>query len=535
MCCKLYSQVTPKDSSTINYTQVKFEFPKVDNAENYLIQLAESPNLNTYKEFKCLTNLKIVTGLKFGKYYKWRVLSFDRKEKLIDSTSYFLFAIKGVGLVNKELFNFRLVKYDSINSYEGITFIDYNRTAIDRRGEPVWYLPDIKNKVNNTERIRDLRMTYDGNFTFLNNRSAIECDINGTVLWEAPIKNTEEYFYHHCFEKLSTGNYMVLGSEVHYIEMKDSVAVVKFSNSLNKKMIEGKTFIKVEFGTVLEYNPKGDLVWSWNSRDYLKDEELFAHGNADTMANPGAHMNSFDVNEKTGLISVGFRDLSQVYIIDKKSKTVIETYGKNLFKYQHDSRFLADEKIAVFNNNNIYENLNSQSSVVIFDRKNKEIINWEFKCNFDSLSDGRSLKGGSVSELPNGNLLIAMGHLNRIFEVTKSKKIVWDGFYEQYSLSEKKWKTYPHYRVSSSSSLYPNCFSLKLSESKKKLKELMILNNGSESDSYSVLIKNSEGSNVKSVITERIEAGKDIIIPIKNKEYSIEVSSMTSKKKVLVN
>ncbi len=546
----LLSQTLPKDSSDINYTQVLFEFPNVKNANYYLLQIAERQNTSSLKEYKCQTNAYFIDNLKFGKIYRWRAIAFDKKHNKIDSTNYFAFRTKGVDLVNTNFARMRLNKQDSSIKGNDLIFIDYPRIAIDRVGNPIWYLPDIENKVNATQRIRDLKMTYDGNITFLTNQSAIECDINGNVIWEAPelmgSKTDSMGFYHHGFKKLDNGNYIVIGSKYVYKAFPDTIK----SNPLKKynvfKTIDGVNHIRVEYGLVYEFSKSKEIVWQWDSEDYLSLNDLFHHGNADTISIVGAHLNSLDVNRENTEVLIGFRDLSRVIVVDKKTKTITESYGSKTFsdskvhqfkgfQFQHDARFLGDSSITLFNNNAIYCNTNLTSAVMVFKRskyRSSTTLDLNFSCAFDSLADGRSLKGGSIQSLQNGNFLVCMGHLNRIFEVTKGGKVVWDGFYEKYLAAEKKWTAFPQYRVSSASSLYPICFSFKCKAVGKKKLELTIVNNGSEKDSYMVYVKAKANTILQEFKTDDVVAGenfvKEINLKCKSKNLIIEVVSKTN-------
>ncbi len=539
----LFSQVTPKDSSDINYTQVLFEFPAVKNAKYYFLQVTERQNTAWTKQYKCETSTYIVSNLKFGKIYKWRAIAFDEKNKKVDSTRYYAFRIKGVDLINTNLFRIKLNSADSGNKSNDLIFIDYSRTAINKEGTPVWYLPDIGNKVNATQRIRDLKMTHDGNFTFLTNYSAIECNINGEIVWETPepikSKGDSMGFYHHEFTKLKNGNYIVLGTKYVYKEFPDSIK----NNSIEKyntfKNIDGKKYIRIEYGLVYEFTSKKELVWQWDSEDYLSLDDLFHHGNADTIPIVGAHLNSVDVNNENTEILLGFRDLSRVIVIDKKTKEIVESYGDKLFasikthqfknfRFQHDARFLGDSSISLFNNNAIYYNKNLTSSLMIFNRnKFKSQTDTDFNCLFDTITDGRSLKGGSVQKLKNGNFLVCMGQLNRIFEITGDGKIMWDGFCERYLTAEKKWTNYPQYRVSSASSLYPIWFSFRFNEVGKRKGELLIVNNGSEADTYTIYLKTKANKIVEKYETNKVPANGSWskILNFKRKDLMIEVIS----------
>ncbi|HEY1038372.1 MAG TPA: aryl-sulfate sulfotransferase [Bacteroidia bacterium] len=529
------------------------------NATIYYLHITET-NSKVIQKYKCYENAMIINGLSFGKTYQWKVVAYNRNTP-VDSTGTFTFTVAGSELTNTSHYRLKLNHIDTGIDSNELILIDYNRIAVNRMGTPIWYIPEIKNKIDFKERIRDLKITKDGTFTLLNNKSALECDINGKIIWEAPeINKTPKdsgSFYHHCFSKLNNGNYMVLGMRYTYkkipSEFKD-----KFKSSQNLKEINGSTHIRVEYGIIYEFSPDKKLVWSWDSQDHISDEDIFSHGNADTLTNPGPHMNSFDYNEAKDIVAVGFRDLSRICIIDKKTGKVVNSFGETLpsgdvttsinFKFQHDSRFTKKGDIAIFNNNEIFQKKDSVSSVIVFNPKSKK-VEWSFKCDFDSLANGKSFKGGSVSELKNGNFLVSMGHLNRLFEVTRSKTIVWDGFYERFSPSENKWISYPQYRISYASSLYPYKFGVSITEeSNPKECRLMVkvANIGSEKDSYKISVKDEKGAVIKEVNTNLVSSGESNTANFKIviKKYSItknifiEIQSLSNKniaKKVVIS
>lgn len=530
------AQINPENNARLNFTQILFETKAVPNAEYYRFKIYSDTLNSPIIDTVCTGNALILNQFVFGTTYYWTVSEGSRKQ-----SNFSRFSIVQSELINTEKYRFNATK-NSGNNLDDLILIDYNRIAITRTGVPVWFLPDIKGKVNDFERIRDLRITDEGTFTFLNSKSAIECTIDGKILWEAPQLATKENadsvgFYHHCFKKLKNGNYMVLGNKYAYKEVTAALKN-KLANHQVTKLINGVLHVKVEYGTILEFDQAGNLCWNWDSADYTDDDELFSHSNADTIQFFGPHMNSFDINEEKGLISAGFRDISKIIIIEKTTKKVIYSFGnasrfKNInkpadFIYQHDSRFLKDGRIIIFNNNAIFEDSNTVSSVMILDPKSKFNPAFEFKCKSDSLSDGRSLKGGSIYETGNGNFIVSMGHLNRLFEITPSKKIVWDGFYEKKN-KYGVWEAYPQYRICPAPSLYPTQFSLAFTKGNK----LKITNIGHLNDTYLIQFQTADGKIIKSIKSKSVEAGKTSDINCKtipSGTTSIEIISIRNKK-----
>ena len=205
---------------------------------------------------------------------------------------------------------------------------------------------------------------------------------------------------------------------------------------------------KVELATLIEYNVKGEVVWSWRMRDYFPFDLLGTEkGNA--VLNP--HCNSFSIDKTSTYIYLGFKDISRIIKIDKQSKQIVASYGEklnktdttitetNLFRKPHDAVILPNNQMMVLNNNDLKSNNVSSTEIFSLPAGNNKNLTpiWSFKFNFDSLNNGRSLKLGGNKILENGNLLINEGIINRIVEVSKNKKNImgFDDIQE-----EKKWQ-----------------------------------------------------------------------------------------------
>ncbi len=76
------------------------------------------------------------------------------------------------------------------------------------------------------------------------------------------------------------------------------------------------------------------------------------------------------------------------------------------------------------------------------------LVLWEFALDFDTLGKDRSGSGGNVTELPNSNILLCGGQLNRILEVSKKKEVVWDAFIYSLGKTDSVWKPMQNYRCS---------------------------------------------------------------------------------------
>lgn len=153
----------------------------------------------------------------------------------------------------------------------------------------------------------------------------------------------------------------------------------------------------------------------------------------------GTHANAFSENEEGTKVYIGFRDLSRIIKIDKQTKQVDLSYGERFpsgdglyachaFRKQHDASVTKHNSILLLNNDE--KEVKRSSVVELKDNvtgKDSAVI-WKFNLDFDGPLNGKSVSGGNVMELPNSNVLVCAGVLNRVFEVSRTKEVVWDAF-----------------------------------------------------------------------------------------------------------
>jgi hypothetical protein len=219
--------------------------------------------------------------------------------------------------------------------------------------------------------------------------------------------------------------------------------------------------------------------------------------------------------------------------------------GDGFFFKQHETALLRDGSIAVFNNNMARDNPDKadhhHSSVVIFtqptDSINSRVI-WKYECQFDSINIA-SHRGGGVDELKNGNLLVCMGTVNRIFEVTRDKRIVWSSIIEQRDQQDSIWVPVVLYRAHYTSSLYPCYFTTQTNldtlNKKSASFQLRIFNDGTEDDSYQVSISSASGCYQKHFSTAILPGSRSVRfeiapdkVPTTNDKIEISVKSKTN-------
>lgn len=522
-----FAQFFPSEGDTLNYTSVLFEFPRVEGAMTYEIKISTTNGHGNLTD-NSPVNKVLLDGLNFGAGYSWQVRGITAIGEKLPWTDPLTFFVAGSDLVDDSKFRYYGKKLDRSKSERSLLLLDYGKVAINKAGKPTWYIPDTDSLLSKT-RIRDLKITPTGSFTAICGESAVEFDRNGTIIWMAPddgsVNGEEREHYHHEFTKMPNGNYLVLG-----LDHEQRISP------------DGEDTLEVEFGTVIEYSPEGKVVWSWNSSSYFSDDDLFFRKNGERYS-VRTHMNACKI---TGTeLYVGFRDISRIVVIDKVSGEITESYGgygvfkephaaTGYFRRQHDALPLEDGAIAILNNDSIMDP-NVVSSVVVFTRMkdggSEKLM--DFKLDFDTLTNGKSPKTGNVNELPNGNLFVNLGSINRFIELTRDGELVWSMFAESYHEFHQKWIAFPQYRVSVTPSLYPYVFAgnLEMNKLEKRTRTIKakVFNLGSESDTYTVYLLRKGKIERQSALAIPSESSRLIEFSVKKKvAYTLRIVSNSS-------
>lgn len=534
----LFGQYFPSKDIVLNYNSVCFEFPFEKSADTYELVIYENDPSRS-QSFRSNANKIIVPDLIFGGNYFWKIKSIT-KNKVLKESSLNHFSIAPFDKTNNIRFN-QVTKKKALASKEFFVY-DYAQVMIDHNTNVNWFLPDFLENGVPTKGVRDLKMTTDGTFLALIDSMGFELDIRGNILWKAPntgaISHRKNEDYHHDIQKLENGNYILLGNE-----------------RLRAKFKGERDSVTYESGFVVEYSPNGEVQWFWRARDFFTPELLSLRKKENGLVNPATHMNSFHVDGD--YVYVGFRDASWILKVDKKTKQVVELYGghdsglpnhfaKELFLFQHDTELLPGLNAMAIIDNDSIENPATTSSMLIFslgdNQHGKGDLLFRFSFKYDDLSNGKSQKLGNVTPLKNGNYLINMGALNRVVEIQPSGDIVWDSFTEKYDSIKETWRPFQQYRVSTTSSLYPNEFSVKLNSLKAQGEDntakMTIYNVGSNTFTYQVSYMENGKSVTLVESTGEIKTGQNKTIEIRipksvSPEY-ISVNAIHSNKKVRV-
>ncbi len=457
-------QVVPAEGAVLHYRLIGFVVPAHKHSALYIIEVAQGmyKRAEDFQEhilwrFKGTGNEVVGEVPQWGATYTWRVV-YDGEEK--DKLQHFSTCVVPVADTNST--RMRVTK--NTEKYKDCyVFADGERALYDVEGRAVWYLPNIPGVVGEQSVVRDLKATAAGTITFLSDEQAVEVSYDGKVLWKAPKAgtvsgDTTEHF-HHEFTRLGNGDYMVLGNEYVYW----NVASTDFGGGMVVFDANGKRTTgtvgreRLEFGTLIRYNRKGEVVWKWKSADYFKQTyEQKDRLKKDVLQ---SHANAFYFDEKQQLIYVSFKNLGQVLTVKYPEGTVTSYVGKMMDTVthrladgavceQHSCKVLRDGRLCVFNNNMC--RLEEQPEVAVYGAgETWDQVVWRYQCPGGSGRRSPMTQGGNVVELRDGDLFVSMcSPYGKLFIVNKDKELLWEAVMEHYSAARQRWEEAPQYRAS---------------------------------------------------------------------------------------
>lgn len=422
---KTQALILPAENAVVYSTSVYFEESIVPKASSYKLFIFEDSLLNVPVKLNgqksCSWPAFIAGELGWAKKYFWKIQAFAPDGKLMSDGKTHAFRITAIKSVNFDEVKMRVNKNLTGRNSGGYIFVDNSRCLFNREGKAVWTVPPVTGIVDeNAQQVRDFKMTKEGNITFIAERVPLEIDFDGRVIWKAPFPfyyKGDSVFYHHEFRKDNTGNYYVLGGRLLYRKLLLKLPDEVVKNEDMVKITDSAVYRKTEVSMVLKFNKEGKLIWSWDSNDYIQDVDLNYKRNGEGFPNFNSHANAFSIDEKTGILYVGFRDLSRIVQVDMKTGKVLNSYGEkypsgdakmanDLFRAQHDAGATGRGTLLIFNNNgarvNTREGRGGISSVIemrLTPAKPGDILLWQFNLDFDTLTRGKSLKAGNINEM----------------------------------------------------------------------------------------------------------------------------------------
>lgn len=527
----LQGNIIPKDSTTLNYTHVVFEYPPIQNAFVYEIFFYKNNQVDPFHSQRDSTHITFCCLFEFGNSYRWNYIAYNKQMQAIFKSPQYSFSI-----ANDRAYD--TASYDNLvrGSYQnnGLYLIDQTRNIITSKGQELWRMPILKNlSLTSESNMRDLRMTKSGTFTVLIAPSiAIEFDKDGNILWMAPhstLTDTNQYEkYHHDFRKLNKGTFMVMseteGSSIIKVSKEQQNLLLK---SQKIKLENNTLYYNDVFGTLIEYSTNGEVLWKWSSKDFLTEQVL------DGWIPEGPHSNAFFFDEVKKHIYFGFKNLGLILKIEYPSGKVIKTFGLQLsnnqlvtsqgvFAQQHSIEIIRNGNILIFNNDSCdLEEINSSLVVLNEQSPEKDKLVKKVSCRFDNQDDGKAFKYGSAEELPDGNILLGIGAKGRVvvLDPRSDYELLQDVSLKVYRNGQ--WDFAEFYRCHFAESFYPCYFSVtRLTES------IRISNEGSSNDEYSVLVIGKNGSK-RIYRTPMLKTNQKYELPINFSDVkSVDVTSV---------
>lgn len=495
------SQILPAENSRLNYRIIGFSFPPLAQADSYKVEVAVGHFTNEDSFAQHIISQSAVSKINrvigevpyFGYRYTWRAVSADSAKVAKGSLHYF----STMFLPKLDTFETRLRILRQAEKYcDAYFFLDGYKVLYDINGAPVWFIPTTPQMLKENVAFRDIKCTPQGTITYLHDQDAYEINYNGDVLWKAPnngkVSGDGEERYHHEFTRLSNGHYMVLGVE-HAAWAGEAIPGYKNDS--------------VEFGTIIEYDSKGRIVWSWKSSGYFKASDVVYYKPSLQLKTTDVHENAFFFDERAQIIYVSFKNLSRILKVKYPEGRVIRSYGETfrpgvpqqgngLFCDQHACALTKKGYLLLYNNNGCSDSTSFpritmlQEPVSEMDKIKKV---WEYECILDTIDvnpavnvdtakavekkavdkkvagkkqtrNGHALKstplavrgwirtttGGNVMELQDSDLFVCMNtQYSRLFIVSPEKKILWSAIPEKKYPERNEWHiTQNQYRAS---------------------------------------------------------------------------------------
>lgn len=463
-------QVFPAEGGKLNYRIVGFTFPATPVAGKCMLEIAagtyyseDSFKAAVIQWIPCKGSKVMAEVPAFGQGYTWRVVNQAGKDiKQRNIVSFRHFRTLSSPVVDTATTRLRVVSNEG-QYKEGFVFMDRTKVLYNMKGQPVWFMPSIDGVSEEVSTIRDLKLTETGTITFLQNDWPYEINYNNDILWKGPrhavVSGDSIEFFHHEVTKLKNGHYMVLGSEhIPYIPPE---LALPFVNGQEATQTTKRSVIKRPFGTIIEYDKAGKLVWWWKSSTYYKDSEIYDKRPLGDLYDP--HENAFYFNEKAKEIYISFKNINQVIKIKYPEGTILNWFGSkaipnenNFFCDQHAVKYSPSGYVYLFNNNVC--NAGATPTIQILKehaaKQNGLEKIWEFKCPIFEGQRSTTAKafvtnGGNVIELPGHNLFVSMSSpYAHVFIVNRDKKILWSAIPERWNASDKKWDIITQYRGS---------------------------------------------------------------------------------------
>lgn len=487
-CCQLRATEFPLEGAVLNYRLIGFSFTKEPLVVNYNIQIAagryyteDSFARSIVKTLSTGENKIVAEVPSFGAEYTWRV-NWTNKNGVNGKSKFHHFSTGFEPEVDERINRVRVLK-PAQKYKDAYIFLDGTGVLYDMNGKPVWFLSN--KEISGTP--ATLQLSPKSTITFLNNEQAYEVNYQSEILWQGPkngvVSGDNSEHYHHEFMRLANGHYMVMGSE--RVEWK-SEGVGNGDAETNESAIGAvmqKGNRKILFSTIIEYDEKGTVVWSWKASSYFQNSDLKYYTPPPPLRIVDVHENAFYFDEHDKIIYISCKNINRVLKVKYPEGIVLNSYGEKyrpgileagngLFCGQHSCGRTMDKDLYLYNNNACNKSRPIPKILIIKETEqgNDSIkVVWEYECSIEDLDPERikgvpmptnlagppgammaqTRGGGAVMELSDRSMFVSMsGPYGKIFIVGRDKKIIWSALPEKWDIEKQEWKTISQYRGS---------------------------------------------------------------------------------------
>jgi hypothetical protein len=443
------AQWFPAEHRSLHYRIIEFRDDRLPSNNKYTLEIAKGQHFELASFEKAVLKRIPFSGRsvlgevpRFGTAYTWRVVG---APTVCSELHHF-----STGMINYVDTNyFRLkVRRPATKYSDAYVFLDGTGTLYNMKGEPVWYMPMLKDGDIVGTVLRDMKMTNRNTISFIFRDNPLEITWDGTILFSGPISglvsgDTLEHF-HHEFTRLNSGKYMVLGTEYR----------------MYRHLLVPKS---MGFGTVIEYDAAGKLVWSFRSSEVYGETHYEYDDNV--KHDYDVHQNAFCFDERSNSVYVGFKHVSQILKIRYPDCDLLATYGKKFngkpddispFAQQHSIQVTKAGNILLFNNNNPDRTpAHFHPKIMVLKEQGDQLQTlWEYEyLGNSSKTDVPGLvltNGGNALEMSDASsYFVSMcAPFANLFIVNKNKQLLWEATPQKLNKDTQVCSENPQYRSS---------------------------------------------------------------------------------------
>ena len=255
----------PENNQSVNYTQVFFRWPQVEELDNYQIKIFEDSTDEEVFSTSCESNSYFLDNfLMWGTSYSWKVCSLDSDECPYEN----YFTINPLPINHPS--DVEVLHLDETYYQEGINILDFESLlyslALDRYGNIIWFAD--RNNFQDSKIISG-ELLRNGNFTGFSSGTGYEFSINSDIVFES----LEEFNVHHQITKTDNDTYFIIDAEIQYHPCPEECDA---EFSIFPVPWQGDRFI--------ELNKNNEILWEWNTFDQINLEVPITCSHLSSMA-----------------------------------------------------------------------------------------------------------------------------------------------------------------------------------------------------------------------------------------------------------